>query len=220
MAESEQQRKLLGKPLVIFVDEIHRFNKAQQAAFLPYVERGDVVLFGSTTENPSFEVIAPLLSRMKVLWLKPLDEEALVRVLDDALADEKNGLGGGGLALDDEARRMIVDYANGDARRALNTLEIAASLGRSGPVTAAEVQEALQQRTLLYDKSGEEHFNLISALHKSLRNSDVDASLYWLARMIAAGEDPLYIARRLVRFASEDVGLADAQALAVTLWAK
>ncbi len=138
MAESEQQRKLLGKPLVIFVDEIHRFNKAQQAAFLPYVERGDIILFGSTTENPSFEVIAPLLSRMKVLWLKPLDEEALVRVLDDALADEKNGLARQGLVLDDEARRMIVDYANGDARRALNTLEIGASLARSGRVTVAE----------------------------------------------------------------------------------
>jgi putative ATPase len=220
MAQAEQQRRLLGKPLVIFIDEIHRFNKAQQAAFLPYVERGDIILFGSTTENPSFEVIAPLLSRMKVLQLKPLDEEALGRVLDDALADQKNGLAGLQLSLEDGARRMIVDYANGDARRALNTLEIAASLARAGRVTEAEVKEALQQRVLLYDKSGEEHFNLISALHKSLRNSDVDAALYWLARMLVAGEDPLYIARRIVRFATEDVGLADPQALAVSLWAK
>jgi len=220
MAEAEQRRRLLGKPLVIFIDEIHRFNKAQQAAFLPYVERGDIVLFGSTTENPSFEVIAPLLSRMKVLQLQPLTEEALTRILDDALADDKNGLGGDRLSLDDGARRMIVDYANGDGRRALNTLEIAASLARAGHVTEAEVKEALQQRTLLYDKSGEEHFNLISALHKSLRNSDVDAALYWLARMLVAGEDPLYIARRLVRFATEDVGLADPQALVVSLGAK
>jgi putative ATPase len=220
MAEAEQQKRLLGKPLVIFIDEIHRFNKAQQAAFLPYVERGDIILFGSTTENPSFEVIAPLLSRMKVLQLKPLTEEALIRVLEDALADEKSGLGGLQFSLDEEARQMIVDYANGDARRALNSLEIASSLARSARVTAAEVKEALQQRILLYDKSGEEHFNLISALHKSLRNSDVDASLYWLARMLASGEDPLYIARRLVRFASEDVGLADPQALAISLWAK
>jgi len=220
MAEAEQQKRLLGRPLVIFVDEIHRFNKAQQAAFLPYVEKGDVILFGSTTENPSFEVIAPLLSRMKVLVLNPLSEEALTRVLEDALRDEERGLGRLGLELEGEARKMIVDTANGDARRALNALEIAASLARSGKITPADVQEALQKRILLYDKSGEEHFNLISALHKSLRNSDADASLYWLARMLHAGEDPLYIARRLVRFASEDVGLADPQALAVTLWAK
>jgi len=220
MAEAEQQRKLLGRPLVIFIDEIHRFNKAQQAAFLPYVERGDIILFGSTTENPSFEVIAPLLSRMKVLVLNPLSEEALSRVLEDALRDEEHGLGALGLELEEEARKMITDTANGDARRALNALEIAASLTRSGSITAADVQEALQKRILLYDKSGEEHFNLISALHKSLRNSDADAALYWLVRMLHAGEDPLYVARRLVRFASEDVGLADPQALAVTLWAK
>lgn len=220
MAKAESHKRLYGKPSVIFVDEIHRFNKAQQGAFLPYVERGDIILFGSTTENPSFEIIAPLLSRTNVLVLNPLSSEALSLILDDALADEELGLGKEKLTLDDAARRMIVDYANGDARRALNTLEIAASLTRSRTVGSGEVQEALQKRILLYDKSGEEHFNLISALHKSLRNSDVDASLYWLARMVASGEDPLYIARRLVRFASEDVGLADPQALALTIAAK
>ena len=220
MARAEQQRKLFGKPMVLFIDEIHRFNKAQQAAFLPYVEKGDIILFGSTTENPSFEVIAPLLSRTRVLVLKELDREALARIVRDALEDSERGLGALGLAIEPNALDMLVDYANGDARRALNTLEIAAGLARQGTVTRENVEEALQQRTLLYDKSGEEHFNLISALHKSLRNSDVDASLYWLARMLAAGEDPLYVARRLVRFASEDVGLADPQALALTLHAK
>jgi len=220
MAKAESHRKLYGKPMIIFIDEIHRFNKAQQGAFLPYVERGDIILFGSTTENPSFEVIAPLLSRTKVLVLNPLAETALGRILDDALSDREHGLGSRTLTLDETARKMIVDFANGDARRALNTLEIAADLALTAKITADVVQEALQKRTLLYDKDGEEHFNLISALHKSLRNSDVDASLYWLARMLAAGEDPLYIARRLVRFASEDVGLADPQALAVALHAK
>jgi putative ATPase len=220
MAKAESHKKMYGKPSIIFIDEIHRFNKAQQGAFLPYVERGDVILFGSTTENPSFEVIAPLLSRTKVLVLQPLSEDALSRILEEALADEKNGLGKGSLSLDDGACRLIIDYANGDARRALNTLEIAASLARSSRVGPEEVQEALQKRILLYDKSGEEHFNLISALHKSLRNSDVDASLYWLARMVFSGEDPLYIARRLVRFASEDIGLADPQALSIALRAK
>ncbi len=220
MARAEQQRKLFGKPMILFIDEIHRFNKAQQAAFLPYVEKGDIILFGSTTENPSFEVIAPLLSRTRVLVLKELDREALGSIIRDALEDRERGLGALGLAIEPNALDMLVDYANGDARRALNTLEIAAGLARERTVTKGNVEEALQQRTLLYDKSGEEHFNLISALHKSLRNSDVDASLYWLARMLAAGEDPLYIARRLVRFASEDVGLADPQALALTLHAK
>ena len=206
--------------MVIFIDEIHRFNKAQQGAFLPYVERGDVILFGSTTENPSFEIIAPLLSRTKVLWLNPLSEEPLTRILGDALTDKDRGLGLMKLELEDAAYKMVIDYANGDARRALNTLEIAASLVKGSTITVAEVQEALQKRILLYDKAGEEHFNLISALHKSLRNSDVDAALYWLARMVASGEDPLYIARRLVRFASEDIGLADPQALAIALQAK
>jgi putative ATPase len=220
MAKAEQHKKMYGQPMVIFIDEIHRFNKAQQGAFLPYVERGDIILFGSTTENPSFEVIAPLLSRTKVLVLNPLSEEALGRIIADALTDEKDGLGKLGLKLEPEARKLITDFANGDARRALNTLEIAASLAKNRTIMAADVQEALQKRVQLYDKSGEEHFNLISALHKSLRNSDTDASLYWLARMLASGEDPLYIARRLVRFASEDVGLADPQALSIALKAK
>jgi len=220
MAKAESHKKLYGKPMIIFIDEIHRFNKAQQGAFLPYVERGDIILFGSTTENPSFEVIAPLLSRTKVLVLNPLSEDALAKIIDDALTDTSRGLGERRLALDSGAGRMIIDYANGDARRALNTLEIAANLAKTSTITAEDVQEALQKRTLLYDKNGEEHFNLISALHKSLRNSDVDAALYWTARMLAAGEDPLYIARRLVRFASEDVGLADPQALGLTLQAK
>jgi putative ATPase len=220
MARAEQQRKLFGKPMVLFIDEIHRFNKAQQAAFLPYVEKGDIILFGSTTENPSFEVIAPLLSRTRVLVLKELDREALVRIIRDALEDKERGLGTSGLTIDPSALDMLVDFANGDARRALNTLEIAASLAHGKMITMENVQEALQKRTLLYDKSGEEHFNLISALHKSLRNSDVDASLYWLVRMLASGEDPLYVARRMVRFASEDIGLADPQALAITLNAK
>ncbi|HAR36279.1 MAG TPA: AAA family ATPase [Acidobacteria bacterium] len=220
MAQAEQQKRLYGKPIIIFIDEIHRFNKAQQSAFLPYVERGDVILFGSTTENPSFEVIAPLLSRTKVLVLKPLEETALRKIIEDALTDEVNGLGQLRLRINDEAVRLLLEQSNGDARRVLNALEIAASLTRGKEITAREVEEALQKRILLYDKAGEEHFNLISALHKSLRNSDVDASLYWLARMLYAGEDPLYIARRLVRFASEDIGLADPQALAVALRAK
>ncbi len=220
MAKAEAQRRMSGKPVVLFIDEIHRFNKAQQAAFLPYVERGDVILFGSTTENPSFEVIAPLLSRTKVLVLNPLGTEALERIVREALGDEALGLGAKKLRIDDDGLRTLIDYANGDARRALNSLEIAASLARKGVITAADVQEALQKRVLLYDKKGEEHFNLISALHKSLRNSDVDAALYWLARMLASGEEPLYIARRMVRFASEDIGLADPQALAVALHAK
>ena len=220
MAQAERQKKLTRTPLVLFIDEIHRFNKAQQAAFLPYVERGDIILFGSTTENPSFEIIAPLLSRTKVLVLQPLSEAALARVLDDALADAEHGLGGRGVTLSPDAGQLIIDASNGDARRGLNSLEIAASLAKDPVIGAADVQEALQRRVQLYDKDGEEHYNLISALHKSLRNSDVQASLYWLARMLAGGEDPLYVARRLVRFASEDVGLADPQALSLALDAK
>jgi putative ATPase len=220
MAESESHRKLYGQPTIIFIDELHRFNKAQQGAFLPYVERGDIILFGSTTENPSFEVIAPLLSRMKALVLHPLSEKTLMKILREGLADVENGLGQMKLKVDPHALRMIIDYANGDARRALNTLEISADLSKKGRVAVEQVKEALQKRILLYDKKGEEHFNLISALHKSLRNSDVDASLYWLARMLSAGEDPLYIARRMVRFASEDIGLADPQALAIAIHAK
>jgi putative ATPase len=220
MAKAESHKNLYGQPTVIFIDEMHRFNKAQQGAFLPYAEKGDIILFGSTTENPSFEIIAPLLSRMKVLVLHQLSEDALVYIIKDALTDKENGLRKPGLKLESQAQQMIVDYANGDARRALNTLEISADLARGSRITIEEVKEALQRRILLYDKKGEEHFNLISALHKSLRNSNTDASLYWLARMLAAGEDPHYIARRLVRFASEDVGLADPQALAIALQAK
>ncbi|MDH5386284.1 MAG: replication-associated recombination protein A [Candidatus Aminicenantes bacterium] len=220
MAEAESHKKLYGQPTIIFIDELHRFNKAQQGAFLPYVERGDIILFGSTTENPSFEVIAPLLSRIKVLLLNPLSEDTLIKILRETLLDEENGLGQMNLKIEDQALKMIIDYANGDARRALNTLEISANLSKKRRIATEQVKEALQKRILLYDKKGEEHFNLISALHKSLRNSDVDASLYWLARMISAGEDPLYIARRLVRFASEDIGLADPQALTIALNAK
>jgi putative ATPase len=220
MAEAEDHRRLYKQPTVLFIDEIHRFHKGQQAAFLPYVERGDIILFGSTTENPSFEVIAPLLSRTKVLSLSPLTESTLRRILEEALADGERGLGGLGLSGEPEALQLIIDYANGDARRALNSLEIAAGLAGEGRIMSSDVQEALQKRVLLYDKSGEEHFNLISALHKSLRNSDVDASLYWLARMLAAGEDPNYIVRRLIRFASEDIGLADPSALTLALNAR
>ena len=220
MAKAESHKEMYGQPTIIFIDEIHRFNKAQQGAFLPYVEKGDIILFGSTTENPSFEVIAALLSRTKVLILNPLSEETLTLIVREALADKEQGLGKQKLKLDKQALKMIIDYANGDARRALNTLEISTSLVKDNKITTEEVKEALQKRILLYDKKGEEHFNLISALHKSLRNSDVDASLYWLARMIAAGEDPLYIVRRLVRFASEDIGLADPQALSIALSAK
>ena len=220
MAKAESHRKMFGKPTIIFIDEIHRFNKAQQAAFLPYVEKGDIILFGSTTENPSFEIIAPLLSRTKVLVLKPLTEETLQQIVKEALSDKVSGLGSLSLEIEESALSAIIDYANGDARRALNTLEIAANLTAQDRITPVEVKEALQKRILLYDKKGEEHFNLISALHKSLRNSDVQASLYWLARMVTAGEDRLYIARRMVRFASEDIGLADPQALAIALNAK
>lgn len=220
MARAESHKRLYGVPTVIFIDEIHRFNKAQQAAFLPYVERGDIVLFGSTTENPSFEVISPLLSRMKVLVLNPLPDETLERIIKEAVEDKDQGLGKMRLSIDEKAVQFIIDYANGDARRALNSLEIAHNLAKRGRITTEEVRETLQKRILIYDKKGEEHFNLISALHKSLRNSDVDASLYWLARMVSGGEDPLYIVRRLVRFASEDIGLADPQALRVALSAK
>lgn len=220
MAKAESHKRMYNQPTIIFIDEIHRFNKAQQGAFLPYVEKGDIILFGSTTENPSFEVIAPLLSRMKVLVLNPLCQETLTTIIHETLSDERNGLGKLRLKLDNQALQMTIDYANGDARRALNTLEISASLAKRGHITPEVVKEALQKRILLYDKDGEEHFNLISALHKSLRNSDVDASLYWLARMLISGEDPLYIARRLVRFASEDIGLADPQALSIALNAK
>jgi len=220
MSKAEVHKKMYEQPTIIFIDEIHRFNKAQQAAFLPYVERGDIILFGSTTENPSFEVIAPLLSRTKVLVLKPLSDDTLKNIIREASKDREKGLGKLKIRIEDQTLQNIIDYANGDARRALNTLEISANLAIKGRITPAEVKEALQKRILLYDNKGEEHFNLISALHKSLRNSDVDAALYWLARMVYAGEDRLYIARRLVRFATEDIGLADPNALRIAMDAK
>lgn len=220
-----QQERAYGRRTLLFIDEIHRFNKAQQDAFLPHVERGTIVLIGATTENPSFEVIAPLLSRAKVVTLQPLAEEALIVILRRALGDQERGLGCLQIEADDEALRFIARLGSGDARVSLNTLELAAQMVEKQPegnrrLTVQMAQEASGRRTLLYDKAGEEHYNLISALHKSLRGSDPDASLYWLARMLASGEDPLYIARRLVRFASEDVGNADPRALQVALAAK
>ena len=216
--EANHQRRAFGRRTILFVDEIHRFNKAQQDAFLPHVESGAVVLIGATTENPSFEVISPLLSRSRVLVLKPLEEDHLVEILRRALAEPEAGLGSMAFSAEDEVLRRIAAFANGDARIALNALEVASQLAlkKDDPthvITAEMVDEAVQRRMLLYDKGGEEHYNLISALHKSLRNSDVNASLYWLVRMLEAGEDPLYIARRMVRFASEDVGLAEPAAL-------
>lgn len=205
MAEAERNRRL-GRRTVIFVDEIHRFNKAQQDAFLPYVERGDVILIGATTENPSFEVISALLSRAKVYALRPLTEEEIVTLLDRALPVV-------GVQATAELLQQIAVYSNGDARMAYNILELAAAASHDGQITEQAIEDSLQRKVLLYDKSGEEHFNLISALHKSVRSSDVDASLYWLGRMLAAGEDRLYIARRLVRMAIEDIGLADPRAM-------
>ncbi len=220
--EAKELREREGAQTVLFVDEIHRFNKAQQDGFLPHVESGLLILIGATTENPSFNVIAPLLSRCRVLVLSPLAEEELEQVIERALHDQERGLGRWGLILEEAARRHLTRMADGDARVALNCLEIAASLaepdGEGRPrITLAAVEEALQRRSLRYDKTGEEHYNLISALHKSLRDSDPDGALYWLARMLAAGEEPLYVARRLIRFASEDVGNADPQALALAL---
>ena len=221
MTEAEEARRRLGRRTILFIDEIHRFNKAQQDAFLPRVEAGDIVLIGATTENPSFEVNSALLSRSKVYVLKPLEPAHVAGILRRALADEERGLGREGISADEDALAGIARYANGDARVALNMLELAAATARdSRKIDAALVSELAQNRALLYDKSGEEHYNLISALHKSMRNSDADASVYWLARMLESGEDPLYVARRLVRFASEDIGNADPQALTVAVAAK
>jgi putative ATPase len=220
MAEAARMRQANGRRTLLFVDEIHRFNRAQQDAFLPYVERGDIVLVGATTENPSFELNAALLSRCRVVILDPLAPEELLVLVRRALADRERGLGSAALELAPEALDSIVQLASGDARKALNLLElVAADAAERGvsQVDAETVKQVAQRKVLLYDKAGEEHFNLISALHKSLRESDADAALYWLARMLAAGEDPLYLARRMVRFASEDVGLADPQALPQTL---
>src|SRR5262245_205736 len=220
MTEAAEARRRLDRRTILFIDEIHRFNRAQQDAFLPRVESGDIVLIGATTENPSFEVNSALLSRSKVHVLKPLTLDSMVTILKRALADRERGLGAEEIAADDEALTGIARYANGDARTALNMLEMAAAVADGKPIDLALIADLAQNRALLYDKTGEEHYNLISALHKSMRNSDPDASVYWLARMVESGEDPLYIARRLVRFASEDVGNADPQALAITIAAK
>ena len=205
MVDAERLRRM-GRRTILFIDEIHRFNKAQQDAFLPYVERGDVVLIGATTENPSFEVIAALLSRSRVYALRGLTVPEIVTLLKRALPQVE-------LEATDEVLEQIAIYSNGDARQAYNTLEAAAAASGAGTLTEAAVQDAMQRKLLLYDKGGEEHFNLISALHKSVRSSDTDAALYWLTRMLEAGEDRLYIARRLIRMASEDIGLADPRAL-------
>jgi putative ATPase len=225
MADAERARQY-GTRTIVFVDEIHRFNKAQQDAFLPHVEKGNIRLIGATTENPSFEIISALLSRCRVYVLKPLTEDQIVVLLQRALAEEERGLGAMKLSASDAVLKRIAAYSSGDARSAYNVLEVAATLAkeRSGKpeveITNEMVQDAVQKRILLYDKAGEEHYNLISALHKSVRNSDPDAALYWLGRMLEAGEDPLYIARRLVRMAVEDIGLADPQALPLCVAAR
>jgi putative ATPase len=214
VAEARETIGTTGQRTILFCDEIHRFNKAQQDAFLPHVEKGVVTLIGATTENPSFEINAALLSRLRVYTLESLTPEQITVLVDRAMDDSEVGLAGRDLVLDDDAREFVCESAQGDARVALSTLELAASLAAdSATITRDQVEAALQKKALRYDKAGEEHYNIISALHKSLRDSDPHAGLYWLARMLEAGEDPLYIARRLVRFASEDVGLADPNAL-------
>ncbi len=212
MADAERLRKL-GRRTIVFIDEIHRFNKAQQDAFLPYVERGDIILIGATTENPSFEVNAALLSRAKVFALRALTVPEIVVLLKKALEDSERGLGDREMAAPDDLLEQIAILANGDARSAYNTLEAAVSASTAHELSQQAVEDALQRKVLLYDKSGEEHFNLISALHKSVRSSDPDAALYWLSRMLEAGEDRMYLARRLVRMAIEDISLADPRAL-------
>lgn len=217
-----------GQRTIVFVDEVHRFNKAQQDAFLPYVEAGHITFIGATTENPSFEVISPLLSRTKVYVLNPLTTPQIVELLRRAIADKERGLGEESVEASDDVLFRVASFANGDARSAYNTLELAtrgakpaaSGKGTTHILTRELLEDVLQRKLLRYDKTGEEHFNLISALHKSVRNSDPDATLYWLARMIESGEDPLYLARRMVRMASEDIGLAEPGALAVTLAAK
>ncbi|HUV37797.1 MAG TPA: replication-associated recombination protein A [Patescibacteria group bacterium] len=221
VAEAKSRLDLHGRRTILFIDEIHRFNKAQQDAFLPHVEIGTIVLIGATTENPSFEVIAPLLSRCRVFVLKTLSGAEITAILERALADGENGLGSKEIRVAGEELEYLAHLSHGDARTALNALEMAVDSleGAEGGIvlTRAVLEDALQKRSILYDKRGDEHFNLISALHKSLRGGDPDASLYWLARMLEAGEDPLFVARRLVRFASEDIGNADPQALQVAV---
>ena len=223
--EAKERRGLYQQRTILFIDEIHRFNKAQQDAILPYVENGTVTLIGATTENPSFEVISPLLSRCRVFTLNALIEEQVRLIVQQALEDKERGLGNMKVELDDDALDLLLVMSNGDARVALNALELAATTTPPSDngkrhVKLGDIEDALQHRALLYDKSGEEHYNIISALHKSLRDSDPDAALYWMGRMLEAGEDPLYIVRRLVRFASEDVGMADPQALVVAISAQ
>src|SRR5208282_4837654 len=226
MSDADRARQY-GTRTIVFVDEIHRFNKAQQDAFLPHVEKGSIRLIGATTENPSFEINSALLSRCRVYVLNPLTEDQIVVLLRRALDDTERGLGQMHLEASEESLHKIAAYSSGDARNAYNVLEVAAALSieTASPPTAtaiaeATIQEALQKRVLLYDKGGEEHYNIISALHKSVRNSDPDAALYWLARMLEAGEDPLYIARRVVRMAVEDIGLAEPNALALCMAAR
>jgi putative ATPase len=224
MAASERKSHA-GQRTIVFVDEVHRFNKAQQDAFLPYVEAGHITFIGATTENPSFEVISPLLSRTKVYVLDPLATPQIVDLLRRAIADKERGLGNENVESSDDVLFRVASYANGDARSGYNTLELATRSAKpdaSGArtITRELLEDVLQRKLLRYDKAGEEHYNLISALHKSVRNSDPDAALYWLARMLESGEDPLYLARRMVRMASEDIGLAEPGALAVTLAAK
>jgi putative ATPase len=225
--EAQKLRQFTQQRTILFIDEIHRFNKAQQDAVLPHVERGVVTLIGATTENPSFEVNSALLSRSRVFTLKSLTEEQIITLLERALADKERGLGQTGVTIDEEALQQVAIFANGDARTALNVLELAvhsmegtAKADRSAHITVPLIEEVMQHRALLYDKGGDQHYDTISALHKALRGSDPDASLYWLGRMIEAGEDPLYIVRRLIRFASEDVGMADPQALLVCVAAQ
>ncbi len=222
--QAERIRNLNGQPTLLFVDEIHRFNKAQQDAFLPHVESGLIILIGATTQNPSFEVIPPLLSRARVFILKPLDKEAVRKILLRAISDKNKGLGGSRLDIDKEALDLLASFSEGDARVALNNLETVVfhhlELHKGGDavhIDLGAVSEVLHRKALTYDKAGEEHYNLISAFHKSMRGSDAQASLYWLYRMLEAGEDPLFICRRMIRFASEDIGLADPQALRVAL---
>jgi putative ATPase len=219
MTDAERSRRA-GRRTVLFIDEIHRFNKAQQDAFLPYVERGDITLIGATTENPSFEVISALLSRSKVYMLAPLGVPELMRLLRRALTDAERGLGDRNLIAADDVLEQIAVYSSGDARSACNVLELAATAASDGTITEATLENVLGRKAALYDKSGEEHFNTISALHKSVRSSDVQAALYWLGRMLEAGEDRLYIARRLMRMAIEDIGLADPRALEQAVAAK
>lgn len=223
--EAARRRKASGQRTILFIDEIHRFNKGQQDAILPYVENGDVTFIGATTENPSFEVISALLSRCRVFTLNALTDDDIRTIIERALQDRSVGLAALKVKLTDEAGQLLVTFSNGDARVALNALELAAQTVKPGPdglrqVGLSDIEEAMQKRALMYDKSGEQHYDIISALHKTMRGSDPDAALYWLGRMLEAGEDPLYIARRLIRFASEDVGMADPQALVIAMAAQ